>query len=95
MTTAAGDLEKGERKSLQDALGNLKQVSIGSTCRALVKTHCGAPAAKYFTRAYDIRSQLVHQGEPPSGTDLAAELWTLNQLVSQLILRHVASSWQS
>jgi hypothetical protein len=92
MTAAAGDLKEGERKSLKDALGNLRRVSIGSTCRALVKMHCGAPAAKYFTRAYDIRSKLVHEGEPPPGTDLAAELRDLDTLVRHLVVKHVAGS---
>ena len=73
MTAAATDLGESERQSLVNGLKNLKQESVGSACRTLVSEHCGEPAAKDFTRAYKIRSKLLHTGEPLSGTDLAVE----------------------
>lgn len=71
---------------------NRKRESIGSACRALVRTHCGEPAVKDFTRLYETRCELLHDGEPASGTDLAAELRELDQLVRDLVVRHVAAT---
>jgi hypothetical protein len=90
----AGDLEESERKSLTDGLGNLKRESISSACRRLVRTHCGDPAVENFTRAYGIRGELLHNGEPSSETDLTVELLHLDTPVRRLVVNHVASSWQ-
>ena len=90
----AGDLEESERKSLTDGLGNLKRESISSACRRLVRTHCGDSAVEAFTRAYGIRGELLHNGEPSSETDLGVELLHLDPLVRRLVVNHVASSWQ-
>jgi hypothetical protein len=57
-----------------------------------VGTHCGEPAVKDFKRLYKTRSELLHNGELASGTDLAAELRELDQLVRNLVVRHVATS---
>jgi hypothetical protein len=94
-TAIAGDLEQSERKSLTDGLGNLKRESITSACRRLVKTHCGDPAVEAFTRAYRIRSELLHNGEPSPETNLTVEVLRLDPLVRSLIVHHVASSWRS
>jgi hypothetical protein len=94
-TAIAGDLEQSERKSLTDGLGNLKRESITSACRRLVKTHCGDPAVEAFTRAYRIRSELLHNGEPSPETNLTVEVLRLDPLVRGLIVHHVASSWRS
>jgi hypothetical protein len=90
----AGNLEESERKALTDDLGNLKRESISSACRRLVRTHCGAPAVEAFTRAYGIRGKLLHNGEPPSETNIATEAYLLDRLVRCLVVHHVASSWQ-
>jgi hypothetical protein len=87
MTAAAGNPDE-----LTDGLANLKQESIRSACRRLVTTYCGKPAVTDLMRAYKIRSTLLHEGEPPTGIDLAAELWTLDPLVSRLVVKHVAAS---
>ena len=91
MAAAAGNPD-----DLNNGLGNLKQESIRSACRRLVETYGENPAdtheARAFARAYTIRSTLLHEGEPPPGTDLAAELRTLDLLVRHLIVRHVAFS---
>jgi len=62
MTAEAIDLEVSEQQALKSRLGNLKQESIGSACRALMRTHCGEPAAKDFARLYETRSKLLHTG---------------------------------
>jgi hypothetical protein len=82
-------VEAGNPDDLNNGLGNLKQESIRSACRRLVTTHCGKPAATALMRAYTIRGTLLHEGGPPSGTNLAADLWTLDPLVGHLIVRHV------
>jgi hypothetical protein len=91
MAAAAGNSD-----DLNNGLGNLKQESIRSACRRLVETYGENPddthEAGAFARAYTIRSTLLHEGEPPPGTDLAAELRTLDLLVRRLIVRHVAFS---
>jgi hypothetical protein len=90
----AGNLEESERKALTDGLGNLKRESISSACRRLVRTHCGDSAVEAFTRAYGIRGELLHNGEPSSETDLTVEVLHLDPLVRRLVVRHVARSWQ-
>jgi hypothetical protein len=93
MAAAAGNPD-----DLNNGLGNLKQESIRSACRRLVETSGEKPAdthaARAFARAYKIRSTLLHEGEPPPGTDLAAELYTLDPLIRRVIVHHVASSWR-
>jgi hypothetical protein len=91
MVQADTDLEPSEREVLKSRLGSLKQESIGSACRAVVLAHCGEAAAEAFPRLYGIRSRWLHLGEPPSGTDLPADLRKLESLVSELVVRHVAS----
>jgi hypothetical protein len=92
MTAAAVGVEASEKQALERRLEYLKTESIGSACRALVRTHCGEPAVKDFTRLYDTRSTLLHDGEPSAETDLAAELRELDLLVRNLVMRHVAAS---
>ena len=92
MTAAAVDVKPSAKETLEDGLGNLKRESIGSACRALVGAHCGEPAVKDFKRLYKTRSELLHNGELASGTDLAAELRELDLLVRNLVVRHVATS---
>lgn len=95
MTAAPVDLEGSEKQTLTDRLGYLKLESIGSACRALVRAYCGEPAVKDFMRLYDVRSKLLHTGEPPPGTKLAAELCVLDPLLRRLVAGHVATSWRS
>ena len=84
-------LNEEEAESLNSGLRNLKSESIGSTCRALVRKHCGDSDAKAFKRMYDIRSKLLHNGEPPSGTDFDVEVGKLDILVRKLLVRHLSS----
>jgi hypothetical protein len=95
MAGAAVGLEEEEQEALKQGLSNLKRESIGSACRALVRTHCGEPEVKDFKRLYNIRSTLLHDGEPPSGTRFDVELCVLDPLVRLLIARHVAASWRT
>jgi hypothetical protein len=92
MAVAAVDVEASEKQALEKHLGYLKRESIGSACRALVRTHFEEPAVKDFTRLYKTRSELLHNGEPASGTDLAVELRELDLFVRRLVLRQVAAS---
>jgi len=82
--------------SLRSSLSDLKQESIGSACRFLVKKHCGDIVnAKDFSRFYTIRSVLVHRGEPPEGTDFPQEIRRLDGIVRHLICGHIVDSQQS
>ncbi len=90
LTGPKSDVEEDELVALRNGLLDLRRQSISAACRALVRTHCGAPAEKSFVQAYSLRSALLHDGEPPSGTDLAAESRELDALVRLLVTRHVA-----
>lgn len=91
MVNASMNPEESETRSLNGGLSNLKSESIGSTCRALVGRHCGDSAAKAFRHVYEIRSTLLHTGEPPAGTDLDLAVRELDTLVRRLIVRHLSS----
>lgn len=91
MTAAAADLDESEREALRNGLRSLKQESIGSAIGTLVRAYCEESAAKDVSRAYAIRSNLLHTGESPSGTDLPAELRKLDVIVRNLVVRHVAN----
>jgi hypothetical protein len=84
-------LNEEESESLNSGLRNLKSESIGSTCRTLVRTHCGDSSAKAFRRMYDIRSKLLHNGEPPPGTDFDVEVGELDILVRKLLVRNLST----
>lgn len=83
-------LGRGEAntESLIGGLRNLQDESISTACRALVKEYCGAAKAKAFTRQYEIRSRLLHNGTPPEGIDLNLEVIALDNLVRLLLVRH-------
>jgi hypothetical protein len=95
MTLAVENLDKIEKEALVNGLRELRQQSIAATCRGLVRQHCGEPDAMAFAHAYKIRSKMLHNGEPPSGTDLAAEAWKLDTLVRRLVSKHVVASQQA
>jgi hypothetical protein len=80
-----------ESESLNSGLSNLKNESIGSTCRALVKRLCGDAPANTFRLMYEIRSTLLHTGEPPAGTDFDVEVRKLDTLVRRLLVRYLSS----
>jgi len=95
MTTAASELEKNEREAVANALRNLRQQSVSAACRGLVKAYCGELAAKDFAHAYGVRSKMLHTGELPSGSDLAAKSLELEALVRRLLSRHIADGKRS
>lgn len=89
MATDACDLEPDQRASLIGGLRELRQQSIRTACRILVRTHCGESDEKTFDRAYNIRSTMLHEGEPPPGTCLDNEAHELNHLVGRLLVAHI------
>jgi hypothetical protein len=89
MIDVAADLDPAEKKSFNSGLGNLKQETIGSACRALVSAYCGEADAETFARAYRIRSRLLHEGEPPAGTDFPEEIRKIDWIARKLVLGHV------
>ncbi len=92
MAKTATDLGKAEQHALRSGLGYLRRESISQACRALVQKHVGKVAATDFARMYDIRSKMLHRGEPRPGTDLAAETEKLGALVRLLLVNHVSAS---
>lgn len=87
------DLPDGEKQSLLSSLKDLKEESIGRTCRELVGKYLagnqygGMAAKKFFNECYSMRSQLVHDGElEDTGRFLDTWIYNLDQLVSDLLL---------
>jgi len=91
MVKASANPEGSVTRSLNDGLNNLKSESIGSACRTLVRKHCGDSPAKAFKHMYEIRCMLLHDVEPPVGTDFDLEVRELDTLVRNLVVRHLSS----
>ena len=98
-TQRAPGLTRSERDSLRDSLRWLFDESIGATGRKLVsallpaRTYGGQPAVAFFTFCYDVRSQLLHRGEPED-PDLSLETVAghLDQLVADLLVARATRS---
>lgn len=64
--TDASDLPAGIRDSLKGSLARLKEQSVGQAARELASialgghTYQGLDPARFFTKCYNLRSQLVH-----------------------------------
>lgn len=86
------ELESANKESLKHGLYNLKFESIGAACRRLIKSFVGKDEASRFKAMYEVRSKMIHEGEPPPGTDLAKEIRELDFIVRRLIAKHVSSS---
>jgi len=84
-------LEGPERKDIVEGLGRLKRESISKSCTKLVDQYLGPDAVKLFTRCYNARSKIVHDGEPSEGFDLGSYANRLDELVSQLLIAVVTS----
>lgn len=83
--------ESGKEKSnLISRLGNLKRNSISVSCNKLVEYYLGEESMKYFSYCYDIRSKILHDGNPPASTDLGVELPKLDKLASRLIFKIIS-----
>lgn len=79
-------LEAPARDQLLSRLGQLKRWSIARACKEMVTEHLGPKEAEAFAYAYDVRSEILHEGRVPAGADLGRDCHKLDELVSQLLV---------
>jgi hypothetical protein len=86
------ELSAEEKRSLVGGLRELRRESISSAGRRLAaerlgeRTYMEMPAAKFFAHCYDLRSRLVHGGEPrPSRQEVGSAAAALGVFVSELL----------
>ncbi|MFJ5455268.1 hypothetical protein ACIPT4_19765 [Pectobacterium jejuense] len=56
-------LEKECKDRLLNAIGNLKNKSIGNACRDMIEKHFGVEKMELFKKLYSVRSKIVHEGK--------------------------------
>lgn len=78
-------MTQSDRYFLLQILGEAKKESIKEACRRLVSANLGSEKALEFSRFYDLRSHLVHTGQPPSDADIEQESFALRTLASELL----------
>ena len=83
--TNNSELDKSEKDSLLKNYEYLKKESHTASCSKLIKEKLDKEAAEAFRKYYDIRGDIVHEGKPKEGIDLANELSGLDNLVSKLL----------
>jgi hypothetical protein len=82
-----------DREAMLGTIARMKVESIGQACRRVVKCRVGGAtygkkeAAQFFRRCYDIRSDLLHEGDvPDSNHVLRGLLGELDRLVADLLV---------
>lgn len=94
-TKSATRLTEKEKKSLLGSLSNLRQESIRSAARRFVgerlgdREFMGTAASDFFITCYDVRSQIVHEGQPKDPT---IRIGSLAANMEVLVGRVLASS---
>jgi len=87
--SSLGDAQK---KSLLDAMIDLKRNQISKTCCNLVNEVLGKEYEEKFSKLYNIRSRLVHEGKQYSMDELHEQanvaLIIARELVNAKIIRH-------
>jgi len=85
-------LEDSEKNSLVGSLNFLRYESIRQGARRLIKNNLydkeydGLQASKFFLRCYDLRSAVVHGGQPyPSESEVGHAAAVLETLVANLL----------
>ena len=92
--TTEKDVSLDERNAICNRLGNLKRESISSACRNLIRKYIGEEFVKRFTFLYGLRSELVHNGKLPEGTNLGDVLQELENIASNVIYNSLISTTQ-
>jgi hypothetical protein len=91
----SADLDESDRRRLVNSIGNLRRESISSTCTALVTHYADVEQAETFAGAYRTRSRMVHAGNIPSEAELDQTVFTLDNIVRAVIVRHINAGLQS
>jgi len=92
----AADVEPGDRESMFSTVARMKRESIGQACRRTVESHLGKglyggkQAGQFFRQCYDVRSDLLHEGDVPDSTQLLRGLTSdLDRMVADLLVADV------
>jgi len=90
------DVEPGDRESMHSTVARMKRESIGQACRRTVESHLGKgmyggkEASQLFGQCYDVRSDLLHEGDVPDSTQLLRGLaGDLDRMVADLLVADV------
>lgn len=90
--TAASDIDSSIRQSICGSLDWIRYESIGRAGRALADylllggVYDGKSAGAFFTKAYSLRSSLVHRGTPDKDTDMLEMANATEEFVAHLLL---------
>lgn len=89
----AAEVEPCDRKAMLSSVARLEYESIGQACRRVVKSHLTnavygeKEAVQFFKRCYDVRSNLLHEGDVPDSTQVLRGLVDkLDRLVADLLV---------
>ncbi len=89
------------RQSICGSLDWIRYESIGRAGRALTnrllptQTYAGKVAGAFFTKAYSLRSSLVHRGAPDESTDMLEMANAMEEFVAQLLMASLSSEPQA
>jgi hypothetical protein len=82
----SASIDAEQKKSLRHALQSLRQEAISKACRRIIQYYLDNDAVSDFIRLYELRSRLLHEGNPPSGSiGLGVEATALTTLISRLV----------
>jgi hypothetical protein len=76
--------DEGNSQPMRSALEDLRQRSIGASCRTLIKEHGTADEARFFSKCYGARSQLVHDGTMEF--DVPSNIDKLDKLIGRVLV---------
>ena len=85
------------KQSINGSLDWIRYESIGRAGRALAnrllptQTYGGKVAGTFFTRAYSLRSSLVHDGAPDEATDMMEMANAMDEFVAHLLMASLSS----
>lgn len=90
-------IESPVRQSITSSLNWIRYESIGRAGRTLANrllpthTYVGMAAGAFFTKAYALRSSLVHSGAPDEPTDIVEMANAMEKFVAHLLIASLSS----
>lgn len=91
-------VEASIRQSIHGSLGRIRYEAIGRSGSALAnrllssQTYGGKAAGSFFTKAYSLRSSLVHRGTPDEITDMLEMANAMEEFVAHLLIASLSSA---
>lgn len=81
----------GERDDIINRLGYLKQESISSACRKIIRKYIGEEYVKRFKQLYNLRSNLVHRGAVSPDINFGKCLDDLESITATVLYNAITS----